>query len=456
MTKTFEYSSELPASAANAYNWHARPGAFERLLPPWDQTRIVEQHGTIEQGRVVLEVPFGPFRQHWVVEHHDGKVGLEFSDRQIEGPFQSWEHTHRFDSLGPTRSRLVDHIHYQLPFGGEIAAGTVEHRLSRTFRYRHRTLNDDLGALNLYGPPAVRTIAITGATGLIGQALIPFLTAAGHRVRKVTRGRTGPEDINWDPAAGRLDPASLEGVDAVIHLAGESIAGARWTEEQRRKILESRIQGTTLLAETLATLRRRPKVLISASAIGIYGDRGQETLTERSGIRTGPGTFFVERVGHAWEAATEPAERAGIRVARTRFGIILTPAGGALPEMMRPFLLGLGGRLGTGAQYMSWIGVDDVIGAIYHALMIESLDGPVNVTAPTPVTNAEFSTTLARVLRRPALFPVPPAALRLVVGEMADELLLASARVIPERLRESGYRFRFTDLEETLRHVLGR
>jgi uncharacterized protein (TIGR01777 family) len=383
---------------------------------------------------------------------------MEFRDRQVEGPFESWVHSHRFEPVGAARSRMVDHVDYQLPYGaaGELAAGAVTARLSRMFRYRHRTLADDLAALSLYGPPAGRTIAITGATGMIGDALIPFLTTAGHRVRKVTRGKAGPGDISWDPAAGRLDPAALEGVDAVIHLAGESIAGARWTDEQKARILDSRIKGTTLLAETMARLKRPPRVLLSASAIGIYGDRGQEMLTEQSGIRTGPDRFFVERVGHAWEACTEPVERAGIRVVRARFGIILTPAGGALPPMMKPFQFGVGGRMGSGEQYMSWIGIDDVVGAIYHALVIESLNGPVNFTAPSPVTNSEFCETLAHVLHRPNLFPVPPAALRLAVGEMADELLLASARVIPERLRESGYRFRFAGLEEALRHVLGR
>lgn len=458
MAKTFEQSSELPASAALAYKWHTRPGAFERLLPPWDRTRLLELTGTIEDGRVVLDVPVGPVHHRWVAGHSSARPGMEFTDRQIEGPFESWVHTHRFEPLDPARSRMIDHIDYQLPYGaaGELASDAVRGRLTRLFRYRHRTLSDDLAGLSLYGAPSARTIAITGATGLIGHALIPFLTTAGHRVRKVTRGRVAPPDIHWDPDAGQLDPAALEGVDAVIHLAGESIAGSRWTDEQKRKVLDSRIKGTTLLAETLARLKRPPRVLISASAIGIYGDRGEELLTEQSGIRTGPGNFFVERVGHAWEACTEPAERAGIRVVRSRFGIILTPAGGALPPMMKPFQFGVGGKLGSGRQYMSWIGIDDVLGALYHALMIESVKGPVNVTAPTPVSNAEFSETLAHVLRRPNLFSVPPAALRLVMGEMADELVLASARVIPERLRESGYRFRFTSLEETLRHVLGR
>ena len=458
MTTRFELGTELPSPAATAYAWHARPGALERLIPPWETVKVLERSGGLENGRVVLDVPVGPFRQRWVAQHQGGTPSLEFVDRQLEGPFASWVHTHRFEPLDPSRCTMVDRIDYELPFGaaGELGSGAVWHRLQRTFRYRHQTLRDDLTALGLYAAPVPRTIAITGATGLIGRALIPFLTTAGHRVRRVIRGSGGPDDITWDPAGGRLDPGALEGVDAVIHLAGEPIAESRWTESQKRRILESRTQGTALLAETLARLRRPPAVLISASAIGIYGDRGDELLTENAGVRTGQDTLFVEQVGHAWEAASEPAERAGIRVARTRFGIILTPAGGALPPMMTPFLLGLGGRMGSGRQYMSWIGIDDAIGGIYHVLATESLRGPVNLTGPAPVTNAEFTDTLARVLHRPALFPVPPAALRMVVGEMADELLLASARVIPERLRESGYRFRHPELEGALRHVLGR
>ena len=458
MSRTFEQSTELPASSEAVYAWHARPGAFERMVPPWDAVRVVERTGGLENGRLVLEVRIGPLRQRWVAQHRSGTPGLEFVDEQVEGPFASWVHTHRFEPLGPARCRLLDRIVYELPFGaaGELAAGAVAARLGRTFRYRHRTLADDLAALARYGTPAPRTIAVTGSTGLIARSLLPFLTAAGHRIRRVVRSGPGPEDILWDPAAGRLDPGALEGVDAVVHLAGESIAGARWTEEQKRRILDSRTRGTTLLAETLGRLRRPPRVLVSASAIGIYGDRGDELLTERSGLRTGPGTFFVEQVGHAWEAATEPAERAGLRVVRARIGIILTPAGGALPAMMPLFLVGFGGRMGSGRQYMSWIGIDDVVGGLYHALLTESLRGPVNLTAPNALTNTEFTETLGRVLHRPTLFPVPPAALRLVLGRMADELLLSSARVVPERLRASGYVFRHTDLEGALRHVLGR
>lgn len=458
MSRTFEYSSDLPLSAGAAYDWHTRPGAFERLLPPWDKTRVLERTGDLQQGRVVLEVPIGPVTQRWVSEHQGGTPGVEFVDRQVEGPFASWVHTHRFEPRGTTASRMLDRVVYDLPFGaaGDLAAGSVGHRLRRTFAYRHRILADDIAAAARYGPVRPRTIAITGATGLLGGVLIPFLTTQGHRVRIITRRPAKGDDIRWDPAAGKLDPATLEGVDAVIHLAGESIAGSRWTDEQKRRILDSRVQGTTLLAQTLARLSTRPAVLVSASAVGIYGNRGDEVLTESAGVRTGPDTFFVEQVAHAWEAATEPAERAGIRVVRARIGIVLTPAGGALPPMMLPIQFGVGGRMGNGRQYLSWIAIDDVIGALYHALVTDSVRGPVNLTAPTPVTNAAFTETLAHILHRPTFFPVPEAAVRLLVGQMADELLLSGARVIPERLRESGYQFRYPDLEGALRHVLGR
>jgi uncharacterized protein (TIGR01777 family) len=454
---TVEHSSELPATAETAYAWHARPGAFERLAPPWESVRVVERSGTLEQGQVVLDVPVGPLRRRWVARHHDGIPGRQFVDEQAEGPFTRWVHTHRFEPIPPERCRLVDQIRYELPFGaaGELAAGAVARRLTRTFRYRHSVLGEDLATPARYGGPAPRTIAVTGATGLVGRALLPFLTTQGHQVRRVIRGWPGPDDIAWDPSAGRLDPAALEGVDGVIHLAGESIAAGRWTAKKRRRILESRTAGTTLLAQTLGRLARPPRVLISASAIGIYGERGDELVTERTGLRAG-GRFFVEQVGHAWEAATQPAERAGIRVVRARMGIILTPAGGALAAMLPPFLAGLGGRMGSGRQYMSWISMDDIVGALYHLLLTDTLRGPVNLTAPAPATNEEFTQTLGRVLRRPTRFPVPAVALRLVAGDMADELLLASSRVIPERLSATGYRFRHGGLEPALRHVLGR
>jgi len=454
----FEQQSELPVSAETAYAWHARPGALQRLAPPWAPVRVLDQSGGLADGRVVLQVPLGPFRVRWVARHRGATPGREFVDEQVEGPFRRWVHWHHFEPVGANHCRYVDRIEYQLPGGavGALAGGAVQRRLERTFRYRHATLRADLQAHLRLGSPAPMDIAVTGSTGLIGRSLVAMLTALGHRVRQLVRRRPGPEDILWDPVTGPPDPHRLEGVTAVVHLAGEPIAGGRWTPARRRRIEESRTRGTGLLAEAITRMDNPPAVLVSASAVGIYGDRGDQPLTEEAQLRVGPDCSFVEKVGHAWEAATEPAERAGVRVARTRLGIVLSPAGGALAEMLPPFRIGIGGRLGHGRQYSSWIGIDDVIGALYHTLLASALSGPVNLTAPTPVTNAQFTAVLARVLGRPAVLPVPAHLLRLLFGDLADELLLTGARVLPERLTAAGYDFRHRQLEEALRHVLGR
>ena len=296
-------------------------------------------------------------------------------------------------------------------------------------------------------------ILLSGSSGLIGHALVSFLTADGHQVVRLTRAQTRAtgRNVSWNPMAGTLDPDDLEGFDAVIHLAGEPIAG-KWTPAKKTRILESRVQGTRLLCEALRHLRSRPIVLISASAIGYYGDRGKQVLDEDSSA----GSLFLSEVTTAWEAATEPARRGGIRVVNLRIGFVLSGAGGGLATMLLPFKLGLGGRVGSGRQYLSWIAIDDVVGAISHAILSESLHGPVNAVSPQAVTNHEFTKTLGRVLGRPTLFPLPVFAAHLIFGEMADNLLLASARVQPAKLLASGYEFRFPGLQGALKHVLGK
>ena len=297
-------------------------------------------------------------------------------------------------------------------------------------------------------------IAVTGSSGLVGSALLPFLAAEGHRVTPIVRPRTrpGPGQIVWDPDAGRLDPAALEGFDGVIHLAGENIAGARWTPERKTLLRESRVKSTRLLAETLAKLEQPPRVLISASATGYYGDRGDELLTEESASGSG----FAPHLCREWEDAAEAAAASGIRTVKLRFGIVLSPSGGALARMLPPFRAGLGGPLGGGRHYMSWIALDDVTAVIRHALLNEGLRGAVNAVAPQAVTNRDFTRTLARVLGRPAFLAVPPFVLRLAFGELADALLLASVRAAPARLEASGYRFLYPALDPALRHLLGR
>lgn len=294
-------------------------------------------------------------------------------------------------------------------------------------------------------------IAVTGASGLVGSTLVPLLSAGGHRVTRLVRRAAGDGEATWDPAGG-VDLSALEDVGAVVHLAGENIAAARWTAAVKQRIRDSRVQGTRVLCEALARSPRPPNVLVCASAIGFYGDRDAEELTEESAAGTG----FLAEVVRDWEAATGPARAAGIRVVNLRFGVILSAKGGALAKMLLPFKLGAGGRVGDGKQYWSWISIDDAAGAVDHCIMTDGLSGPVNAVAPRPVTNEEFTKTLGHVLRRPTVLPMPAFAARLVLGEMADDLLLASARVVPRQLERTGYVFRQPELESALRHVLGR
>ncbi len=299
------------------------------------------------------------------------------------------------------------------------------------------------------GPPRV---AVTGATGLVGSALGDLLRANGRRVHRVTRSpEPGSDDIGWDPAAGHLEVGALEGVDALVNLAGEPVFGLRWTESKKRAIRESRLRGTRLLAERAAALARPPRVLVSASAIGYYGDRGAARLVESDP----PGEGFLADLCREWEAATAPAEKAGVRVVHLRIGLVLSREGGALATMLPAFKLGAGGRLGSGEQYMSWIALEDLIATIAFALERDDLRGAANATAPAPVTNAEFTRTLGRVLRRPTPLPVPAFALRLALGELAEEMLLASARVEPAALSAAGFGFRHATLEAALRAALG-
>jgi uncharacterized protein (TIGR01777 family) len=292
-------------------------------------------------------------------------------------------------------------------------------------------------------------VLVSGGTGFIGEALVPELDARGHRVRRLSREPRSEGDIRWDPEAGMIE-GDLAGTDAVIHLAGESIAEGRWSPEKKRRILESRRKGTRLLAEKIAGLPEPPSVMISASAIGYYGDRGNELLTEESE----PGTLFLSEVCQEWEAAAEPAREAGIRMVHPRFGIVLSTEGGALGTTLPIFKLGGGGKIGSGRQYWSWVAFDDVVGAIIHAIGTDALSGPVNVVSPDPPTNAEYTKVLGRVLGRPTFFAVPAPTLRVAIGGMADDLLLASARVEPAKLEETGYEYRHPELEGALRYLL--
>jgi uncharacterized protein len=460
VVREFVRRTALPHPAERVFAWHARPGALERLTPPFAPARVVERSGGIEPGgRVVLRLPVGPIGITWVAEHRDLEPGRLFRDVQVSGPFARWEHTHRFVPDGPDRSLLEDAVSYALPggvLGDTVGDGTVRQLLGPMFDYRHRVTAGDLACHAGCPDTGAASVLVSGASGLIGSALVPFLTTGGHRVVRLARtAGDAPEltpGVTWDPAARRIDGAALEGFDAVVHLAGEPVAATRWTDAVRARIRDSRVEGTRFLCETLARLARPPRVLLSASAIGFYGDRGDQPCDE-SAARGGG---FLADVCEAWENATAPARDAGIRVVLLRIGVVLSPRGGALGTMLPAFRLAAGGVVGGGMQWVSWIGIDDVLGAIHHALVTEGIAGPLNVVSPNPVTNRELASTLAAVLGRPAWLPVPAAGIRLALGAIADETVLASTDVVAGSLLRSGYRFRTPDLESTLRHLLGR
>lgn len=294
-------------------------------------------------------------------------------------------------------------------------------------------------------------ILLSGAHGLVGTELINALAPEGHEIFRLVRYAPRDEsEIEWSPERYSIALARLEGFDAVVHLAGESIAEGRWTDEKKKRIRESRARGTQLLSDALANLTQPPKTFISASAIGYYGNRGDENLTEQSA----PGDDFLAEVCVAWEKATALATEKGVRTLNARFGIILDKKGGALAKMLPPFRMGVGGKIGSGKQWMSWIALDDVVGALRFALGNETLRGPANFVAPNPVTNAEFTKALGHALSRPTIFPIPAFGVRLMFGEMADALLLSSQRVEPAKLKASAYAFKYSQLDAALQHVL--
>jgi uncharacterized protein len=296
-------------------------------------------------------------------------------------------------------------------------------------------------------------VVVSGSHGLIGSALVPALTAAGHRVRRLVRGSPGPGEVAWDPEAGTVDAGGLAGADAAVHLAGVGIGDKRWTTTQKQRIRDSRVKGTGTLARALAGLPTPPAVLVSGSAVGYYGDRGDEVLTEASG----PGEGFLAEVVRDWEEAAAPAAEAGVRVVHTRTGIVQAAHGGALARQLPMFRLGVGGPLGPGRQWVSWVSLDDEVGAIVHALTTESLRGPVNLCAPEPTTSAGLAKAIGKALHRPAVVPVPRFALSLVVGrQMTEEMVLASQRAVPEKLLASGYRFRHPDIAAAMHDLLHR
>ncbi|UXA16214.1 TIGR01777 family oxidoreductase [Mycobacterium sp. SMC-4] len=446
-----EFESIVEHPRGQVWDWHSRPGAIHRLTPPWQPMTALAEAESLADGVAVLRLPGG---LRWVARHDPSAyqpphrfVDELSSDGVVSWPVRlagGWRHTHTFDDLDGTRTRMHDHV--------EAAVPAV--LLRPMFVYRHRQVADDLAAHRRAAQAGMSpmVVAVTGSSGLVGAALCAFLSTGGHRVIRLVRGPAGgPDERQWSPQSPARD--LLDGVDAVVHLAGASIAG-RFTAEHRAQIRDSRVEPTRLLAEVAAAATDGPGVFVGASAIGYYGsNRGDTQLTEDSSRGNG----FLADVVTDWEAATTPARDGGLRVVTVRTGIVQSSAGGTL-RLLRPlFSAGLGGRVGDGRQWMSWIALDDLLDIYHRALFDDRLDGAVNAVAPEPIRNSEYTSALSGVLRRPTLLPVPSFGPRLLLGEQgARELAEASQRVVPATLLGLGHPFRQPEIAGALAHQLGR
>ena len=435
----FERSIDVPVPVRSLWDWHAAPGAFERLMPPWRRLGPVHlPDGLSESDAPVFKIRMGPFARTWRARHEEVQCPGHFVDRQEAGPFRFWRHEHRFEALSETRSRLTDCVHYSLPMGLERfrwARLWAERELVRLFAFRHARMLADMerGVANL--PGAGRIVLVTGSSGLVGQRLLPYLRTRGYMIRGLTRQPRQPHEYTWNPATGEVDPGALEGVDAVIHLAGENIASGRWTRARKSRILDSRVQGTRTLVEAMAARSDRPRVLVSASGVS-------------------PG--FLGEVCQQWEAEAFRAERSGIRTVCMRMGAVLDPLGGALARMLPAFRMGIGGPLGSGRQRFPWIAMDDLLDLYVAAMEDDTLHGPLTAVHPHQPAQAEFAQCLGSVLRRPAFLPVPALVIRTLLGQMGEEILLADVPAYPDEWTARGHRFRQDSLEAALRFMLGR
>lgn len=429
---------------------------MERLLPPWEKTRIISRQGGIDPGgRVELKMHGGPIPFTFRAHHVENVVGKMFRDVQEKGPFSSWSHTHHFFET-PFGSTLKDEVLYRLPLQQFLPPAIkryVETNLLQVFHHRKNLLLEDI-KLHLKCSQQPLRILISGASGILGRELIPLLSTGGHQVWTLVRRNADQDknEISWDPENDSLNPDSLPEIDCIIHLAGEYIGLSRWSEAKKSRVIESRVRGTTLLAKTAALLPKKPRVFLCASAVGYYGNSSKQNLCESEG----PGTDFISKVCDLWERASNPASDAGIRTVLIRLGVGLTPRGGALEKILTASPFGYIRRFGSGAQHISWISSDDMISAMLHCLTCTKIEGPINIAAPEPVSNEKFMQTLSKISGRPLLIPVSAKLLKLVYGQMASEILLSGSHVSTKKLQDSGFQFRHPNLEMALRRLLGK
>ena len=433
-TSTSQSELEDPVPVEKLFSWHENPGAFERLTPPFDPVSVKKRNGGIDGGEVHIQMNLGPIPLTWVARHHDYIKNEQFFDEQVSGPFASWNHKHLFEKIDSNSSKVTDKIDYRLPLGilGETFGGAfAKQKIKQMFAYRRNITKNDLTAQSNYNGKAL-DIAMTGGSGLIGSQLKPFLTTAGHSVENIVRGRPQKGELGWNLENNTM--SNLSGKDVVIHLAGEPISKPLagmvplpWTSWKRKEILESRVNGTKLVAEHIASLNNPPKVLICASAVGYYGDRGEDLLSEDEES----GNDYFSHVVSEWEKAAQPAIDAGVRVVFLRIAPVMSPLGGALQVLGNAAKLGSSPPVAGGKQWWSWVSADDVVDEIYHSIINDKLSGPVNVASPKTVSQGEWASTLAKVIwgrfgKLTGIIPIPGFALKTVLGEFGDCLLYTS------------------------------
>lgn len=446
----FEKRSEIAVPARELFDWHGRSGAFARLTPPWQSVEILREDPGLGVGKQVelkMSTPIG--KRRWLARHISCVDGLEFTDTQDSGPFKAWTHRHVFSPFGSSSSELIDVIRFELPFSS-LGEGYVLGQLEKSFSYRHWITKMDLERKAALPNFRSLRIAITGGSGFLGTQLSALLEAQGHDVFIVTRSKRGDRDIRWDPAKGEIEHSRLEGMDAVIHLAGENLTSGRWNESRKKRLWSSRVDATRFLVEALRGLERPPGILLSGSGIGFYGTEAEEDLSEESSSGIG----FLAELCAAWEEAAAGAEAFGARVCFLRTGVVIDPRGGALQKMLPAFRLGGGGPLGDGQQWFPWIALEDWIGAVNWLLFADDARGAVNLVAPETMRQRGFAESLGSVLGRPAILPLPKTVLRLALGQMADEALLSSIRAKPEALQRWGYPFTCPELKPALSRIL--
>tara|TARA_B100001113_G_scaffold168688_1_gene138020 strand:+ start:4019 stop:5434 length:1416 start_codon:yes stop_codon:yes gene_type:complete len=469
MPTNYKHETKVNADIESTFDWFEHEGSFRRLMPPWEVAEEVRADESLEVGsqRVFrFPAPGAPFfKMTWVAEHTgyekpNGTKKAYFADTMVKGPFWKWDHDHYLTEVDGITT-VVDDVTYSVPFGplgmlvDKVLGGSlVTGRISSMFNAREFRLVRDMENHNKFNHLKRKKILVAGSSGLIGTQLVAFLDTGNHDVWRLVRREadSNKKEISWDPSKGKINFSELEGFDIVIHLGGVGIGDKRWSKKRKAAIRDSRVDSTTLLSNTLASLENKPELFMVSSAIGYYGNRGDEIVDENTSI----GDDYLTEICEKWENSADSARKAGIRTIHTRTGIVMSAVGGALGKMLLPAKMGGGGPIGGGKQWMSWISMDDQIYSMYHLMMSEDTEGAYNLTAPNPVRQKIFAKTLGKVLRRPAFAPLPGFVMKIMFGEMGVKLTLDSQRVMPKRLQESGYEFVHEELEPALRDSLGK